>query len=400
MTQGMMNKAWDGAEVTETQREVEQQRIDHQKKLETFWQHMIDNYNPDDPQLTEKLDQEWRGMMENFDEGMFSEHWQKASDLIETQYLDMKKDYTFTKENNYADANQPHRIFLELIKKGNIGEAIKALEAHLSQNPTDHMGWVMLGGILQENDNDQKSVTALMQAVELKPDCLSALLMLGVGCTNIIDESHSVMYLQRWIKNNPLYSDFAGQELICPHKLGMGQYETTELMAINHIMMERFEEAKNHGGMNDSDFCMAYGVMAYIAREYKLAVDLMNKAVEIDPLNFSAWNKLGACLAQLNETEMSRLAYRKALDLKPNYVRPWVNLGMTYSSKVAECDPARLQDCTELPPERPHLEPRAEPRLGLRRVEPRLQPRVRQHPPSQTERPPHLRKPLPTHGHQ
>jgi peroxin-5 len=175
-----------------------------------------------------------------------------------------------------------------------------------------------------------------MKAVELKPDCLSALLMLGVGCTNILDESHSVMYLQKWLKNNPLYSELAGPPLICPHKLAMGQYETTELLAINHIMMERFEEAKNHGGLNDSDFCMAYGVMAYIAREYKLAVDLMNKAVEIDPQNFSAWNKLGACLAQLNETEMSRMAYRKALDLKPNYVRPWVNLGMTYSSKVAK----------------------------------------------------------------
>jgi len=159
------------------------------------------------------------------------------------------------------------------------------------------------------------------------------LLMLGVGCTNILDESHSVMYLQKWLRNNPLYTQFAGQPLICPHKLAMGEYETTELMAVNHVMMERFEEAKNNGGLNDSDFCMAHGVMSYISRDYKLAVDLMNRAVEIDPQNFSAWNKLGACLAQLNESEMSRMAYRKALDLKPNYVRPWVNLGMTYSSK-------------------------------------------------------------------
>lgn len=332
----MMNKAWDNAEVNETQREIEQQRFEHQKKLEAFWQRMIDNYNPNDPQLSERLEQDWKEMMDNWDEEKFSDHWQKASDMIETQYLDMKRDYTFAKENTYANSNAPHHIFLEMIKKGNIGEAIKALEAHLSQNPKDHLGWVMLGGILQENDNDQKSVTALMQAIEIKPDCLSALLMLGVGCTNILDESHSVMYLQKWLKNNPLYSDFAGAPLICPHKLAMGQYETTELMAVNRIMMERFEEAKNHGGLNDSDFCMAYGVMAYIDREYKLAVDLMNKAVEIDPQNFSAWNKLGACLAQLNETEMSRISYRKALDLKPNYVRPWVNLGMTYSSKVGK----------------------------------------------------------------
>lgn len=329
-----MDKEFTEAEMSEMKSEIEQKRLDHQKKMESMFQRMIETYNPDDPQLTEKLDKEWKDMLENYNEDMFSEHWQKASDIIETQYLDMKRDYNFSKENTYADSNQPSRIFIELIKKGNIGEAIKALEAHLQQNPNDHLGWVMLGGILQENDQDQKSVTALMKAVELKPDCLSALLMLGVGCTNILDESHSVIYLQKWLKNNPLYSQFAGGPLLCPNRLAMGEYDTTELFAVNSVMMERFEEARNHGGMNDSDFCMAYGVMAYIAREYKLSVDLMNKAVEIDPQNFSAWNKLGACLAQLNETEMSRIAYRKALDLKPNYVRPWVNLGMTYSSKV------------------------------------------------------------------
>lgn len=329
-----MDDAFKQAELDDIKSEVEKQKIDAQKKLEEYYARVIESYNPDDPQLTEKLEAEWKDMMEGFNEDAFTDHWQKASDLIETQFMDMNKNYAFSKENQYGDSNQPHRIFLDLIKEGRIGDAIKALEAHVQKNPTDHNGWVMLGGILQENDMDQQSVTALLKAVDLKPDCMSALLQLGVGCTNILDEIHSIMYLQKWLKNNPNYTTFAGSPLVCPHRLAMGEMDTTEIMAVCNIMLERFEEAKNNGGMEDSDFCMAYGVVAYICREYKLSVDMMNRAVEIDPHNYSAWNKLGACLAQLNEPDMSRMAYRKALDLKPNYVRPWVNLGMSHSSKV------------------------------------------------------------------
>lgn len=331
-----MNKAFQQAEIDEIVQEIEKNKQDAQKRLEEYYKRVIETYNPDDPEMEKKLEAEWKDMVENFTEEDFADHWQKASDMVETQYMNMKKNYAFNQENEYLKSNQPQRLFLDLIKQGRTGEAIKALEAHLQKNPTDHNGWVMLGGLLQENDQDQKSVTALLKAVELKPDCLSGLLMLGVGCTNILDELHSVMYLQRWLKMNPKFNQFAGAPLVCPHKLALGDYDTTEIMAINHLILERFEEAKLNGGFNDSDFCMAYGVIAYIGREYKLSVDMMNRAVEIDPHNFTAWNKLGACLAQLNEPDMGRMAYRKALDLKPNYIRPWVNLGMSYSSKVVK----------------------------------------------------------------
>jgi peroxin-5 len=45
------------------------------------------------------------------------------------------------------------------------------------------------------------------------------------------------------------------------------------------------------------------------------------------------WNKLGACCAYLKEREMAMEAYHKALEIKPNYIRCWVNLGMSHAGQ-------------------------------------------------------------------
>eukprot|EP01019_Chilodonella_uncinata_P002595 GABU01003406.1.p1 GENE.GABU01003406.1~~GABU01003406.1.p1 ORF type:complete len:122 (-),score=31.12 GABU01003406.1:95-418(-) len=106
-----------------------------------------------------------------------------------------------------------------------------------------------------------------------------------------------MMYLHRWLKLNPKYSAFAGQELLSEARFALGDFEAEELIGISRILVERFEAARNQGGFNDPDFCIAFGVIAFCAREYKLAVDMMTRVTEIDPNNYSAWNKMGACLA-------------------------------------------------------------------------------------------------------
>ena len=43
---------------------------------------------------------------------------------------------------------------------------------------------------------------------------------------------------------------------------------------------------------------------------------------------------LGATLAHLGKADEAMECYHKALDIKPNYVRVWVNLGIAYAYKV------------------------------------------------------------------
>jgi peroxin-5 len=358
----------------QVEKEIQQDKVNRQKQLESLWGRMMSEYDPNNPELMENLNNEWTSMMADWKEDKFGDHWQAAQDLEEMQYLDMNKHYAFAKDNKFANQTGLHREFIEQTKKGDVNAAMLALEAHLAQHPEDHLGWRMLASLAHESDMDQKCVSAVSQALAVEPTCLRSLLQIGTSCANILDEIHSVMYLHRWLICNPKYAKLAGGVIVDENRVEMGDYTQEEILAINVIILERFAEARNAGGLNDPDFCLANAIVSYIGREYKLAVDMMNRALDIDPKNYSNWNKLGACLAQLYETEMSRKAYRQALDLKPNYVRPWVNLGMTYSAKVSpELISARVQQRDKLLPKRPLAESADDTCLDLHRVSTRLQ---------------------------
>ena len=51
-------------------------------------------------------------------------------------------------------------------------------------------------------------------------------------------------------------------------------------------------------------------------------------ALAIRPRDYSLWNKLGATLANSSASHEAIAAYQKALDLKPNYMRAWTNMGI------------------------------------------------------------------------
>ena len=57
-------------------------------------------------------------------------------------------------------------------------------------------------------------------------------------------------------------------------------------------------------------------------------------ALCLDNRNYTLWNKLAATLSHLGNTDEAIKAYHKALEIKPNYVRAWVNLGISQGNKV------------------------------------------------------------------
>ncbi len=50
----------------------------------------------------------------------------------------------------------------------------------------------------------------------------------------------------------------------------------------------------------------------------------------------------GATLAHLGKPDEAMQAYHKALDLKPNYVRVWVNLGIAHAYKSNYMDASKF----------------------------------------------------------
>jgi peroxin-5 len=64
--------------------------------------------------------------------------------------------------------------------------------------------------------------------------------------------------------------------------------------------------------------------------------------LSLDPTNYLLMNKVGATLAHLGRADDAIHFYHKALDIRPNYVRVWVNLGIAHAFKGMYHEAARF----------------------------------------------------------
>ena len=55
---------------------------------------------------------------------------------------------------------------------------------------------------------------------------------------------------------------------------------------------------------------------------------MCRSALAVRPKDYSLWNKLGATQANSSRSGEAIAAYQRALDLKPNYMRAWTNMGI------------------------------------------------------------------------
>ena len=82
----------------------------------------------------------------------------------------------------------------------------------------------------------------------------------------------------------------------------------------------------------DAQVLLALGTLMFLERDFAMAQTYFAKAIKEEPMNHSLWNKYGAACAQILQTDESIRAYKLAIDLRPNYVRTIVNLGLSYNN--------------------------------------------------------------------
>lgn len=78
-----------------------------------------------------------------------------------------------------------------------------------------------------------------------------------------------------------------------------------------------------------ADAHIALGVLYNLSRDFDGAVGAFRQALQARSTDYSLWNKLGATLANSGRSSEAIDAYQRALNLKPNYMRAWVNMGIS-----------------------------------------------------------------------
>ena len=103
------------------------------------------------------------------------------------------------------------------------------------------------------------------------------------------------------------------------------------------------------------------GILQF-ASQPKPAVELLRRAVAVDPRRFDYHNNLGIALANLGQWEAAMVAYRQALGLRPDFADGWFNLGTALQTTGrAQESAAAFERAAALRPD--HLE--AHTRLGI-----------------------------------
>ncbi|KAI8825004.1 uncharacterized protein EV422DRAFT_241169 [Fimicolochytrium jonesii] len=234
------------------------------------------------------------------------------SDVITGRAIGARYDhYEFTSNNPFVD-QVPSPV-----NARNLTETILVLEAAVQKDATNSRAWYELGIRQQENENDVAAIAALREAVRHDPGLLDSWIALSVSYTNENARADAYDALESWIANNPKYSHIAARsrEDTSPH-------ETIANMYI---------EAARQGGAQelDADVQVGLGVLFNISEEYQKAVDCFEAALSKRPQDYLLWNKLGATLANSNDSERAMDAYFHALDINPSYVRARYNLAIS-----------------------------------------------------------------------
>jgi peroxin-5 len=212
---------------------------------------------------------------------------------------------------------------------GNLKEAIHAFEMELQHGDSDNASaWRMLGRCHAENDMDREAIVCLEQAVDRDPYSPEALLALGVSYVNELNHARAIETLKAWIQNNP---KFAGLELN-DDLYGAAEPKEPGIESAFDEVQQLLLRALEFDPTDAADVLEALGVVYNVSRDYDAAVDVFQKAIALRPDDYQLWNKLGATLANGNQSAKALPAYHRALQIKPKYARVWLNMAISHSN--------------------------------------------------------------------
>ncbi|XBW36458.1 hypothetical protein QEN19_002036 [Hanseniaspora menglaensis] len=296
-------------------------------------------------EISDKLEkQEAQTVSENQMKNKYEQIWE---DL--TQYSDLlrrQSDYIFSedKENPFSQISNPYEVGMEILKQGGkFSEAILCFESAVEQQPQFLEAWLQLGICQTKNEMEWQGITALEKALEIQKTGVTTssnqinteekhidiTAELGTCYINTGMDVMAFKIFEQWIHKHydRWITDFSAVE----EQMNSDALFNGEEVSINKRVLAMFNHVaqKNPLVMKDKPFQVIVGLLNYCIDDYDSSIISFQRALELDTQDEVLWNRLGATLANHSRPEDAVHAYRRALEIKPSFVRGRYNLAIS-----------------------------------------------------------------------
>lgn len=155
-----------------------------------------------------------------------------------------------------------------------------AFENAVKHNPDFAIGWINLCGAAQELGSPEEGVGFAERAIELEPNLPQAHYNIAHCYDEMLEHEKSIVYLRRCIELDPEYTNSYAN--LCRSLSLNGQLEEAKEMSEISLV----KDPTNPAGI------INYGLALQAQADYQSAIDLYNRALEIDPNSIEAHNNL------------------------------------------------------------------------------------------------------------
>lgn len=277
--------------------------------------------------------------------------WQRTLQSLEQRET---RDYVFAQQESLEgdeqlDAHQLFQLALRLFEDGHVYQAQLrferlARETSVAAEECRAEVWRRLGLCHAEQDQDDQAISCFRRALEADPYHLDALLQLTVGQVNELQSQLALGSLRSWVSHHPRFSHLQLPE---DDMYGDGSL-LDEVLQLLLLIEQRCPE--------DAEVQTVLGVLYNATQHFAPAAAAFKKALRANDDDYSLLNKLGATLANQNQSIEALPLYQRALQRRPRYVRGWANLGISYSNLGMHTEACRAYlTCLHLNPHAHHL---------------------------------------------
>lgn len=266
---------------------------------------------------------------------MESMKWDAEGPSLAESTQSAENEYTFDDANPLKDQfEDPFSEGIKRLEQGDIPSAALLFEAAVQKEPENSSAWHYLGTTQAQNENDNSAIRALKRCLELNQDDQEARLAISVSLVNETRHHEACKYLLEWLMNHDRYKSVNAnlkEFHLLDNELSNDPFYVNSIADkhYNYVRDKFMAAARQSPNAADPEVQNSLGVLFNMRGEYEKAVDCFKAALSVRSGDSLLWNRLGATLANGNKSDEAVIAYRRALEISPGFLRSRYNLAIS-----------------------------------------------------------------------